>query len=91
MVPVECINKLKAKTCEIASNIKARAKSVVFGGGPCCDTRASDLRWYLALYLVETYGNYDATKPPSENPRAIISDADAECICKWVDRQFPNE
>jgi hypothetical protein len=87
MVTQECLDKIASKTCEIGENILARAKSNLRGGEPCCDTRAKDLRWYLASYLLNNYGNADA-----ENPKkAYLNSANVECLCKWVDRQFALE
>ncbi len=87
MVTQECLDKIASKTCEIGENILARAKSNLRGGEPCCDTRAKDLRWYLASYLLNNYGNVDA-----ENPKkAYLNQANVECLCKWVDRQFALE
>lgn len=88
MVSDECLDKIASKTCEIGANILARAKSNLRGGEPCCDTRAKDLRWYLASYLLTNYGNVDASQPPK---KAYLSDKNVECICKWVDRQFALE
>jgi len=86
-VSPKCQNNVSIQICDVAQDIFERTRVATFGGKTCCNTNSKDLRWYLATYLLDNYGNKKGGVP---GPQVYLSDKMVECICTWAQRQFPN-
>lgn len=84
-----CEEKLDTLICSQSNELGNQAIRGLYGKETCCNDLQTVFKTTLLRSIVTKYNGGDASQPPQVF--ALINEKQAECYCKWIDRQFPNE
>lgn len=84
-----CEEKLDTLICNQSNELGNQAIRGLYGKETCCNDLQTVFKTTLLRSIVTKYNGGDASQPPQVF--ALINEKQAECYCKWIDRQFPNE
>lgn len=85
----DCIERLKELICKDSKEVGNQAIRGLYGQQSCCNDLQSLFKAVLLRGIQLKYNESSAGLPPVT--LTLINKKQAECYCKWVDRQFPNE
>jgi hypothetical protein len=85
----DCISRLDDLICKDSKEVGNQALRGLYGQQSCCNDLQSLFKAVLIKGIQVKYNNPDASSPPIV--LRAINKKQAECYCKWVDRQFPND
>jgi hypothetical protein len=84
-----CEARLDTLICSQSNELGNQAIRGIYGKESCCNDLQTVFKTTLLKSVVDKYNDVNAGTPPQVF--VLINEKQAECYCKWIDRQFPNE